>query len=139
MKQPQPRHLPIHSGWILYDDSCGSCRRLARNWEKRLRKHGLTLTPLQSPWVKQKTGLSQWTLKSDLHLLLDNGEVIKGPDTYRYVLRYLPWAWPIRLLANAPISRLVFDWGYRRFAQNRHRIGDTGTSPPAPGKAEHLN
>ena len=105
MKKPQPRYKPIHSGWILYDDT-----------------YGLGIAPLQAPWVKQKTGLSQWALKKDLHLLLDNGEIIKGADTYRYALRYITWARPVHLFANAPLGRQIFDWSYRKLADNRHRF-----------------
>ena len=138
MKKLQPRHKPIHSGWILYDDSCGLCRRLARFWQKRLLKHGLGIAALQSPWVKQKTGLSQWTLKKDLHLLLDNGEIIKGADTYRYALRYLPWARPVSFFANAPLGRQIFNWSYRKLADNRHRFsGACETPEPSEKTANH--
>ena len=136
MKKLQPRHKPIHSGWILYDDSCGLCRRLAQYWQKRLLKHGLAMVPLQAPWVTLKTGLSQWALKKELHLLLDNGDIIKGADTYRYALRYLPWAKPVHLFANAPLGGQIFNWTCRKLADNRHRFSRTCEPPEAPAKTE---
>ena len=91
------------------------------------------MVPLQAPWVTPKTGLSQWALKNDLHLLLDNGDLIKGADTYRYALRYLPWAKLIHLFAVAPLGRQLFDWSYRKLADNRHRFS---RSCELPGKPE---
>lgn len=129
MKKTRPRNQPVNAGWILYDDECGMCRWLARRWARRLLKYGLSLAPLQAPWVKQKTGLSQLVLRTDLHLLLDSGEIIRGADTYRYALRHIRWAWPLHVFANVPLGRQLFNWGYRKVADNRHRFSRTCERP----------
>ena len=129
MKKTRLRDQPIHSGWILYDDACGLCRWLARRWGRSLLKYGLGVSPLQAPWVKQKTGLSQLVLRTELHLLLDNGEIIRGADTYRYALRHMRWAWPLRLFAHVPPGRQLFNWGCRTLANHRHHFSRTGKPP----------
>jgi hypothetical protein len=74
-------------GWILYDDSCGFCRRWVPFWENTLRKRGFGIATLQADWVRQKLQLNENVLLQDLRLLLANGEQIRGADTYRYAMK----------------------------------------------------
>jgi predicted DCC family thiol-disulfide oxidoreductase YuxK len=74
-------------GWILYDDSCGFCRRWVPFWEKMLQKRGFEIAPLQTGWVRQKLQLNENDLLQDLRLLLANGKQIRGADTYRYAMK----------------------------------------------------
>jgi predicted DCC family thiol-disulfide oxidoreductase YuxK len=39
---------PDPADWILYDDSCGFCRRRVPFWEKTLQKRGFEIAPLQT-------------------------------------------------------------------------------------------
>jgi predicted DCC family thiol-disulfide oxidoreductase YuxK len=110
------------AGWILYDDSCGFCRRWVPFWEKTLQKRGFEITPLQTDWVKEKLQLSENDLLQDLRLLLADGKQIQGADTYRYAMKRIWWAWPIYLFSIAPLGRKIFDWSYREFASHRYRI-----------------
>lgn len=110
------------SGWILYDGSCGFCRNWVPFWKKTLHKRGFEIAPLQSDWVREKLKLSPADLIDDLRLLLSNGEQICGANVYRYVLRRIDWAFPVYLFSIAPITRKIFDWGYRTFARNRFRF-----------------
>ncbi|HZL12553.1 MAG TPA: DCC1-like thiol-disulfide oxidoreductase family protein [Verrucomicrobiae bacterium] len=109
-------------GWILYDDSCGFCRRWVPFWEKTLRKRGFEIATLQADWVRQKLQLNENDLLQDLRLLLTNGEQIQGADTYRYAMKRIWWAYPIYLFSIAPLDRTIFDWSYRKFAAHRHQI-----------------
>lgn len=109
-------------GWILYDDACGFCRRWIPFWEPTLRKRGFAIAPLQAPWVAGKLRLNTSNLLQDLRLLLANGELIEGASVYRYAMRRIWWAYPIYLLAMAPLFRNVFDWGYRTFARHRYQV-----------------
>jgi predicted DCC family thiol-disulfide oxidoreductase YuxK len=108
------------TGWILYDDSCGFCRRWVPFWEKTLQKRGFDIAPLQADWVKEKIG--ERDLLRDLRLLLASGEQICGADTYRYALKRIWWAWPIYLFSIMPLGRNLFNWGYRTFAEHRYKI-----------------
>lgn len=110
------------AGWILYDDSCGFCRRWVPLWRGTFTKRGFEIAPLQSGWVRERLALPEPELMSDLRLLLADGRQIQGADAYRFVMRRIWWAWPVYLFSIVPLGRRVFDWGYRTFAGNRHRF-----------------
>ena len=110
------------AGWILYDDSCGFCRRWIPFWAKTLRKRGFQIAKLQEGWVREKLQLEDERLVQDLRLLLASGEQIQGADTYRFAMKRIWWAFPVYLFSIAPLGRNVFDWSYRKFATHRHQI-----------------
>jgi len=109
-------------GWLLYDDSCGFCRRWIRFWAATLRRRGYNLVPLQSEWARQRLHLSGEDLLDDLRLLLVDGVQMQGADAYRHVMRRIWWTYPFFLLACAPGLRAVFDRSYRTFATHRFRF-----------------
>ena len=109
-------------GWILYDDSCGFCRRWVPFWENALKRRGFHIAPLQADWVRLKLQLNESDLLRDLRLLLPDGTQVCGADVYRYATRRIWWAWPVYLFSIMPGLRIVFDWGYRTFATNRFRV-----------------
>ena len=110
------------TGWILFDDSCGFCRRWVPFWENTLRKRGFEIAPLQADWVREKLQLNENDLLRDLRLLLASGEQIRGADSYRYAMKRIWWAYPFYLISIAPLCRSIFDWSYRTFAANRYRV-----------------
>jgi predicted DCC family thiol-disulfide oxidoreductase YuxK len=118
---PAPEPTPT-VGWILYDDSCGFCRRWVPFWESALRKRGFAIAPLQSDWVRARIDLPAEQLVSDLRLLLVDGSHHAGADAYREAMRRIWWTWPVYLFAITPGLRRVFDAAYRGFARNRHRV-----------------
>jgi predicted DCC family thiol-disulfide oxidoreductase YuxK len=120
MKQPIEKQQP--SGWILYDDSCGFCRRWVPFWETALRRRGFAIAPLQTGWVREKLGMSEDDLIADLRLLFADSSVVNGADVYRYAMRRIWWAWPAYLFSVTPGFRKFFDWSYRTFAANRFRV-----------------
>ena len=120
MKQPISHQQAV--GWILYDDSCGFCRRWIPFWEGALQRRGFSIAPLQADWVRAKLQLSESELLHDLRLLLADGSQIRGADVYRYATRRIWWAWPVYLFSITPGLRKIFDWGYRTFAANRFRV-----------------
>jgi predicted DCC family thiol-disulfide oxidoreductase YuxK len=117
------------AGWILYDDSCGFCRRWVPFWEGTLRKCGFEIAPLQSDWVREKLRLNENDLLQDLRLLLANGEQIQGADTYRYAMKRIWWAYPIYLFSIAPLGRNIFDWSYKKFATHRYKVSSACKMP----------
>jgi len=119
-----PDELPPPAGWILYDASCGACRRSVPLWERVLRRRGFAVAPLQADWVAARLGLPAERLLDDLRLLLPDGRHLAGAAAYRHALRRIWWAWPIYLFSILPGGRRVFDWAYRTFARNRHRLSD---------------
>ena len=107
---------------MLYDDACGFCRRWVPFWGATLARRGFTIAPLQSRWAAERLPLPGARLTEDLRLLLSDGGHVEGAEVYRYVMRRIWWAYPAYLLSIAPVFRTVFDWAYRTFATNRHRI-----------------
>ena len=77
------------SGWVLYDDSCGFCRRWVPFWAGTLRRRGFAIAPLQSEWVVKQLNVSRDELLFDLRLLLNDGSQVRGADVYRYAMKDL--------------------------------------------------
>jgi predicted DCC family thiol-disulfide oxidoreductase YuxK len=121
-------------GWVLYDDACGFCRGWVPFWGPTLRRRGLEIAPLQSPWVRDAVTLADGDLLDDLRLLLRDGRQVQGADVYRYVMRRIWWAWPFYVLACAPGLRRVFNAAYRAFATHRHRFSRACGLPGAAGE-----
>jgi predicted DCC family thiol-disulfide oxidoreductase YuxK len=120
MKVPATNSTPV--GWILYDNSCGFCRRWVPFWEGALQRRGFSIAPLQADWVRAKLQLNASELLDDLRLLLADGSQICGADVYRYATRRIWWAWPVYFFSVTPGLRSIFDWGDRTFAANRFRV-----------------
>jgi predicted DCC family thiol-disulfide oxidoreductase YuxK len=118
-------------GWVLYDDSCGFCRRWVPFWGETLRRRGFRIAPLQSDWVQPALSSVSGELLQDLRLLLADGSQVGGADVYRYAMRRIWWAFPIYVLSVTPLLRGIFDWGYRTFATNRYRISRVCRLPAA--------
>lgn len=121
------QHKPtkITAGWILYDGSCGFCRRWIPFWENALRRRGFEIAALQEEWVIAKLKLPPDKLLDDLRLLLVDGSHIAGADVYRYAMRRIWWALPLYVFSILPVGRQLFDFAYRTFARNRYRVSDT--------------
>lgn len=121
------------TAWVLYDDSCGFCRRWVPRWKATLARRGIGIAPLQTDWVLARLGLDLETASQDLRLVDTSGGQRKGADVYRYAMQRIPWARPLWLLVNLPVLRSLFDLGYRTFARNRHGFSRAcGLAGPAP-------
>jgi predicted DCC family thiol-disulfide oxidoreductase YuxK len=116
-------------GWVLYDGDCGLCSRWVPFWESTLKKRGFRIAPLQADWVGKKFALSEQELTSDFRVLLANGERLAGAEVYRYLMRRIWWATPFYVLSVLPMFRMLFDAGYRAFADNRYWISRTCRLP----------
>ena len=122
-------------GHILYDDTCGFCRSWVPKLRPVVRRQGLEVTPLQDPKVKDRLTVPMADLLTDIHLMFENGQTLRGAEVYRYVMRRVWWLVPIYVLSTLPFLRGVFDWGYRKFADNRYRISKACRLPPGPAEA----
>lgn len=119
-------------GWILYDDLCGFCQRWVPMWGDTLHRHRFHFAPLQADWVAQAIPMDRQELMQDLRLLLADGRLLSGADVYRYVMRFIGWAYPLYLFAVAPGTRRIFDWGYRTFADHRYQVSAACRLEPKP-------
>jgi predicted DCC family thiol-disulfide oxidoreductase YuxK len=121
------------AGWVFYDGACGVCSRLVSFWEPTLRRIGLDVAPLQTPWVRERIATATPDPLADILLLLPNDTMLRGADVYRYVMRRVWWTYPFSLLSHAPILSRVFDGAYRAFADHRHRVSSAcAVEPPPP-------
>jgi len=109
------------AGWILYDDSCGICRRLVPFGEKTLRKRGFAFAPLRSASADGGLNLRADFTK-DVRLLLPDGRGVQGADVYRYAMKHIWWASPLYIISVTPLLRIIFDRGYRAFANHRYQL-----------------
>lgn len=118
-------------GWVLYDGTCGFCSRWVLYWADMLARLGFRVAPLQTPWVAEKLQLPPEELATDFRLLLADGKQLAGADVYRHLMRRIWWAWPLYCLSILPGLRVLFDKGYRAFADNRHRFSKACGLPAA--------
>ncbi|MET0621143.1 MAG: DUF393 domain-containing protein [Thermoanaerobaculia bacterium] len=120
------------SAWVLYDDSCGFCRRWVPFWRDTLARRGIGIAPLQSEWALARLGILADEASQDLRLIDERGGRWQGADVYRYAMRRIGWTRPLAWLVSLPLLRNAFDWGYRTFARNRHRFSEACGLPGAP-------
>jgi acetyl esterase len=125
-------------GWVLYDGQCGFCSASVRRVINIIRRRGFEAVPLQTPWVRERTGLDEATLLRDMRLLLNDGRLISGADAYLYVMRRIWWTLPAALLFSLPGLHWAFSRAYRWVATNRGQISRACglTPPPLPEGAE---
>ena len=118
-------------GWVFYDGGCGFCNASLGRVERIIARRGFRPVPLQTPWVGERTGLSEAELMKEMRLLLPDGRILTGADAYLYVMRRIWWASPLALLLSIPGLRWLFARGYRWFANNRYPISRAcGLRPP---------
>ena len=96
-------------GWVLYDDGRGFGRSWFPFWAQALRRRGYDIAPLRSRWVQKHFELPPELTLYDLRLLLLDGTDLQGPEVYRHLIKQIWWAYPLYLLASAPMLRQVFD------------------------------
>jgi predicted DCC family thiol-disulfide oxidoreductase YuxK len=108
---------PRPAGWILYDDSCGFCRRWVPLWAGTLCRRGLEIAPLQSEWVAEKLKWGAGELTEDLRLLLSDGRHIQGADVYRSAMKRIWWTYPLYLISVLPLMKNAFDRGVRHICE----------------------
>jgi predicted DCC family thiol-disulfide oxidoreductase YuxK len=121
-------------GWVLYDDTCGFCREWIPFWGPTLANRGLAIAPLQAPWVAERLDMPPQEIVHDIRLLFADGRHIAGAEVYRYAVQHIWWAYPLYLFSITPGLRSLWDWGYRRFRDNRYHFSDA-CGLPAPGDA----
>ncbi|MCZ7644984.1 MAG: DUF393 domain-containing protein [Planctomycetota bacterium] len=121
------------AGWVLYDGTCGICRRFMGLVRGTLERRGFALEPLQAPWVNARLKLTEEELLRDLLLLTADGALYRGADAYLYAMRRIWYAWPAGVLFMLPGLHGLFARAYRWFADNRYRFSGTCALPERGG------
>jgi predicted DCC family thiol-disulfide oxidoreductase YuxK len=113
-------------GWVLYDETCPSCRRFAALVEGPLTRRGFDLAPLQSAWVVDC--LNEGVDLSEMRVITASGKSFGGADALIFLARQIWWAWPISLSAHVPGVKPLLRRAYVFYAARRHcHSGSAGT------------
>lgn len=111
-------------GWVLIDGECPMCVGLAGRLAGVFDRSGYCVAPQQTPWVRERLGLTEGEPLTELCVLSPSGQVVGGADAIVFVARSVWWAWPFVALTHIPGVMIILRAFYRRFAANRHCISN---------------
>ncbi len=109
---------------LIYDASCGFCRR----WVSRLkcwdRQDRIRLLPLQDPEAPALARRPRRELEQAAHLVRPDGAVFAGAAAARELCAYLPLGWFPRVFfalpGVMPVAQRVYDWIARTWGPVHH-------------------
>ena len=108
---------------LIYDASCGFCRRWVGRLKRWDRHDRVRLLPLQDPSASALAGRPRHELERAAHLLRPDGAVFAGARAARELCRYLPGGWlPKAFFAIPgvmPAAERVYAWIARRWGPVR--------------------
>jgi len=130
---------------VLYDQDCGFCQQQTdrlRRWDRQGRfnfvpsqsdeahaKFPQAFAKVDVPAGDQDGGVGRRT-PGEMKLVDEHGNVHGGAMAVREILRRLPrmkfLAWPLSI----PGTQFIWQWLYRRVANNRHRFGSATCELP---------
>jgi predicted DCC family thiol-disulfide oxidoreductase YuxK len=106
------RHL------ILWDGTCGLCRRVTEWVSRKDAGRRFDLIPFQeAPSPPMTPGLRE-SCRRAVHVITDDGRVLRAGRASLFVAREIGYPWTARLLSIPPLVWLV-EVGYRIVARNR--------------------
>jgi predicted DCC family thiol-disulfide oxidoreductase YuxK len=108
------------SDLVLYDGQCRLCKASARRFEPVLARYGFKFAALQTPWVRERLGVSDGELLSEMRLLTSTGALFGGADALIEIARRIWWARPLYWFAQLPLAKPVLRKAYRCVAQHRN-------------------
>lgn len=114
------RTVEAAQGWVLYDGDCSLCAAAAARFAPMLHRHHFNLALLQTPWVRQRLGLTPNALLIEMKLLAADGRIYGGADALLQIARTIWWVWPVYALAQIPGAMVLIRAVYRVIAKNRH-------------------
>ncbi len=115
-------HKIGRSGLVIYDGSCGACSAFIGEKKEFFEKYGFSVAPLQEPWVKEVTKLSEETLLQAIHLYTLDGGIVCGIDFFQQVASKVWWLTPLDMLLRVSILKPIFAGIYGAVAKKRRRI-----------------
>ena len=104
---------------VVYDADCGVCQASVAWIRKRDRRGVFQFLGNDLPDLPP--GISREETEHTLVVLDGARKLVRAAGVAR-ILRELPGWSPISALLRAPGLRVVANWAYDHFAQNRHRI-----------------
>lgn len=119
-----PDHVVDPVCWIYYDGECQLCTTSADRWRSALNQRRFQMLPLQSEEAMRRLGTAGPGTWKEMQLQLADGTLLGGADAILEIARRIWWAWPLWLLGKLPGAMVLFRWGYRILAANRHCFND---------------
>lgn len=108
---------------LIYDDSCGFCRRWVRRLKRWDRRDAVQLLPLQDPRAPELAGRSREALQRAAHLVRPDGRVFAGAAAARELCAFLPLGWfpalVLRVPGVLPIAERMYNWIARKWGPVR--------------------
>ena len=104
---------------VIYDADCGVCQASVAWLRKRDHKGVFHFVGNDSEELPQ--GVTREETEHTM-VVLDGARKLVRADGVAHVLRELPRWTPVAALLRVPGLRNVANWGYDRFARNRHRV-----------------
>jgi len=115
---------------LIYDASCGFCRRWAGRLKRWDRHDRIRLLPLQDPAAPALARRPREELRRAAHLVRPDGGVFAGASAARELLVYLPLGWLPRALLHLPGSLVIAEIVYRWIARRWGPVRDAGVGTP---------
>jgi predicted DCC family thiol-disulfide oxidoreductase YuxK len=113
---------------LIFDGSCGFCRRWVTRLKRWDRADRIRLLPLQDPQAPALAGVPREQLELAAHLVCPDGAVFRGAAAARALCAYLPGGRLVglvfRLPGAMPIAERAYQWIARRW-------GPVGARPKA--------
>lgn len=108
---------------LVYDGSCGFCRRWVERVQRWDRRSAVQYVPLQAPEAPALTGRPRAALERAAHLIRPDGSVYAGAAAVRELFRYLPGGSVPRLLFRLPgmmgVAERTYAWVARTWGPVR--------------------
>ncbi|MDH4044411.1 MAG: DUF393 domain-containing protein [Gemmatimonadota bacterium] len=122
---PTPRSQPL----VVYDASCGFCRRWVRRLRWWDRANRLEFLPLQDERAPALTGVGRTALAQAAHVVLPSGDVHAGAAAFRALCPFLPGGRALHWLLGLPgvpsVTTCLYRWVARHWgpvgARDRYR------------------
>lgn len=108
---------------LIYDASCGFCRKWVGRLKRWDRREVIRLLPLDDPAATTLAGRSVEELQQAAHIVTPEGRVFAGAAAMREALRYVPFGWAPRaalsLPGALPVAERMYRWIARRWGPVR--------------------
>jgi len=117
------------TGWLLYDADCPFCTRSARRVERLIGTRGYAILPLQTPWVRDRLGLSATAPWREMIVLTHDGDRAGGADAALRLAEAFWWGVPLAWLGRRPGVHALLRRGYAWIAARRSCAGGACALP----------
>jgi predicted DCC family thiol-disulfide oxidoreductase YuxK len=121
-------------GEVFYDADCSLCANGMRRVSPLFSRYGFRWLPMQTPGTAARLCITESELRTEMMLRRPDGELVRGINTWIFLLRSVWWLRPVALVLQLPGIHVIADHAYRWIARNRYRLAGHCYKPSAPTK-----